>query len=267
MGTVLGWVCSAVSLLVWLELYALWRWHSTYWLSGSELRWVVLLGGALLFLGVALFVFVQWEIAQRPAADLSSSPTALSVSRRNPDRTAVALLTSALAVVIVVGVVLVNVPSLAPLRTCAGDCGLYELGLELTGSSQPEPGLFYTALEVSPTLGLTTGMFGLKLTNSSGGPIMAGTAPAACAPVGNTTPFGPSKCGAPSQGWYAVLVLHDGNITGTFDVAGHWRGSSVPVLGSDLLYLVSDTNLTVPAGTLSAYSIVGSVTVWGEVYL
>jgi hypothetical protein len=145
------------------------------------------------------------------------------------------------------------------LPSCA--CVPYELGMVPNGTSNPAAGLYYEALEVSPTSGLTTGMFGLAIVRSTGSGISSGVAPNSCAPpVGGTlTPFTLKNCGAPSGNWYAVLVFENTTIQGVFDSRGHWSGPTALLeRSSDQIYVISDASYAGIETTIFAYSTDGA---------
>jgi len=141
--------------------------------------------------------------------------------------------------------------------------------MEPNGTENPSTGLFYEALALSPTLGLTTGMFGLMLFNASGGEVAVATVPPGCVgPDGGVlTSFGPTECGATSEGWYAVLVYPNMTVESNFGSSGHWSGTPVALeLGASQIYVVSSVSYAHTGATLRAYSI-GRVSVAGSVYL
>lgn len=137
------------------------------------------------------------------------------------------------------------------------------------GSSHPAGGPFEIELLVGPTSGLTTGMFGLRIFNSTGVTFLPGTAPGTClAPSGGAlTSFTTKNCGAPTEGWYAVLTFTNTTIQNVFDKAGLWSGPTAPVrIELNQIYLLSDENLTGVGYTLTAYTH-GSQAVEGEASL
>jgi hypothetical protein len=125
--------------------------------------------------------------------------------------------------------------------------------------------VFDTHLALSPEAGLMTAMLALRLSNSSVGVVLAGSAPAGCrGPDGGTyTPFTAAVCSTVSGGWYAVLVLPNASIANVFGAPGAWTGPTTELSGAQSLYLVSATNLTGTYDELVAFgtgpaSVVGS---------
>jgi hypothetical protein len=150
---------------------------------------------------------------------------------------------------------------------CAG-CSPYSLGLENLGSSNPAHGLYYVDLDVFPSSGLTTGIFGLRLTNSTTGPLELGDAPASCAPPSGSdyTAFTASNCGAPTGIWYAVLVYTNGTVANVFSGTGAWVGAAVSLANYMHIDVVSAANYTQSGDLLDAYG-TSEWSVSGQVFL
>ncbi len=137
-----------------------------------------------------------------------------------------------------------------------GTCCPYELGMTPIRSSAPSPGVYYEDLGVFPTSGLTTGMFGLRILNSSGVLIAPGTAPGSCAaPSGGTlTAFTWRNCGAPTGNWYCVLVFENTTIQGVFDRSGHWSGPAAPLENTvTQIFIVSGVGYAGIGYTIATY--------------
>jgi hypothetical protein len=169
---------------------------------------------------------------------------------------------------VIVVVILVGVSSFLGLAfylassLTLSSCGCipYSLGMVSEGSSNPTPGLYYEPIEISPTSGLTTGMFGLKVFTAAGSPITLGAAPTSCAPPagGTLTAFTVKNCGSSTGNWYAVLVFENTTVQGVFDDRGHWSSPTAPLERfSDQIYIVSGTSYAGVEYTLSAYSVGG----------
>jgi hypothetical protein len=150
---------------------------------------------------------------------------------------------------------------------CSG-CSPYALGLENLGSSNPAPGVYYIALDVFPSSGLTTGLFGLWLTNSTTGLLETGDAPASCAPPsgGAYTPFNSSNCGTPTGNWYAVLVFTNGTVANVFSGTGAWVGGTVSLANYMQIDVVSGTNYTQSEDLLIVFG-TGEWSVSGRAFL
>lgn len=144
----------------------------------------------------------------------------------------------------------------------------YSLGMWDAGSSQPATGVFYSKLLIEPTPGLTTGLFGFKLTSTTTGGIAPGMRPTTCtAPSGSSfTTFSAANCGAPSSAWYTVLTFQNGTVASTFDSSGHWSGAALALNATMNVFVVSDANYSQGEDTLSAYGIT-SIPVVGSVLL
>lgn len=158
---------------------------------------------------------------------------------------------------------------LPPSTMCT--CPPYELGMGVVASTHPAPEVYDVELEIVPTRGLTTGMFGLKIANSTEASfalIPPGTAPASCAaPSGGTvTAFTPTNCGTPADSWYAVLVSGNSSVASVFDSSARWSGATVALNDSLEICVVSDRGYVKAGYTILAYS-TGSESVWGSAYL
>lgn len=119
-------------------------------------------------------------------------------------------------------------------------CTPLSLGMEVARAYEPVPGLFEVVLGLSPSAGLITGIFGLKLTNLSTGPVDPGTEPTSCAPPSplSFTKFSTTNCGAPASGWYAVLLFPNGTIASLFGGRAPGAWSPVPIGLDDLMELI-----------------------------
>lgn len=236
--------------------------------------------GTLLGLGV-LFLVLGVALLGLPtrAAELgegsAAEPPLGAVS--GPDRgalpsprgwmVATAVLVALVVIVAYLFLPLVALPWLAPHRaTCT--CAPVVLDLSDVNSSHPAPGVYYAQVEIAAYPDLSTAWFGVEITNFSGAPVPAGSAPETCAsPFGSfSTGFDVSTCGAPTGAWYVVLVAANGTVENVFASGDAWLGTAVAVTSSTDLYVVSGTNYTAPPAILSVYGIDGEV-VAGSVYL
>jgi flagellin-like protein len=107
---------------------------------------------------------------------------------------------------------------------------------------------FYDNFTMVPTSGLTTGIFGLKITTPAGSPVAVETG----------TPFA-----APTSGWYAVITSASGGVLSTYTSTG-WTVTSVTVSSSQTLVIVSAVQLAGTGDSLSAFG-TGSSSVSGSI--
>ncbi len=125
----------------------------------------------------------------------------------------------------------------------------YELGMSETGSTGSGTN-YQIILALSPTTGLTTSIFGLKITGPSGTVLTTVTVPAAC-----KSGVAPSTCTTVAGGWYAILVSTGGTVSATY-------GNASAVWGN---YATGVTTIALNGGyqlwilTQSSYSGVGNV--------
>lgn len=132
----------------------------------------------------------------------------------------------------------------------------FTLGMLAGNSSNPSPGLYFEAVKINPTTGLTTNLFGLRVVTPDASMLKVGVAPATCAAPdsGALTAFTPKNCGASAGVWYAVLVFENTTIQSTYDSSGHWTGSAAPLERSTAeIYLVSDEKIAGSGDTISAF--------------
>lgn len=154
--------------------------------------------------------------------------------------------------------------------TRSGASTPYELGLNEV--SQGGSGTTYTTtLSLTPTSGLTTSAFGLRVTLPGGGssyPTVAASG-TGCS-IGAPTNV-PASCTGTATGWYGVLVSQSsGYIVALYSGAtAGWTyvtGTTVALTGGYQLVLVSYGQLAGSADTISAYS-TGSSSVSGSTTL
>ena len=139
----------------------------------------------------------------------------------------------------------------------------YELGMAETGSNTGTTDTVILAL--TPTAGLATSMFGLKITTVSGSTLATVAVPAACANAVTT-----STCVGVAGGWYALLVT-GGKVSATWGNAtavwGNLGGAGTIALnGGYQLWVVTTTVYTGASNSISAYGISTS-SVSGSAYL
>jgi len=140
----------------------------------------------------------------------------------------------------------------------------YELGMTEVGST--DSGSTYTLfVQLVPTGGLKTGMFGLAL--QSAGHVLI---PPVTVPAGCTYGALPTAC-TNGTGWYAVLISEGtSEVIGTYgNATPEWGNlgpsiSSVSITSGDELLVVSNSDLVGSADVLSAFG-VGSASVSGSV--
>lgn len=169
------------------------------------------------------------------------------------------------AVLLVVSILVLQV-LLTPLDSASAHP--YALGMGEEGNSVSRNGaVFYVNLSLSPTSGMTTGMFGLKI--ATAGPILGPApdgAPTACA-IGPSTTVSP--CVAAAGGWYGVLTAGDGEVLATYpsgsELSTSWNGGAVTLSSHDTLTLISSYPLGGTGAVLASFStscalVVGSTT-------
>jgi flagellin-like protein len=149
--------------------------------------------------------------------------------------------------------------------TGGGTSSPYSLQMSNKGQSTPVAGTDYITLAVNPTSGLTTGLFGLKITNVVHTGITAGTVTAACVQYAALTG---ANCAAPAANtWYAVLVFSNSTVASAWGSTSTWSGGTVALNAGMTLVIVtsSTTSFSGIGDTLSAFgtsssSVSGSVT-------
>jgi flagellin-like protein len=142
----------------------------------------------------------------------------------------------------------------------------YSVGFGSTGAAVSANGkVFYDNFTLTATSGLTTGLFGLKITSPSGSPVGSGAA------VCTAASGGFAACSQPSGAnqWYVVIVSSSGTWLASYPTAAggsSWNGGTVAVSGADILCLVSSSQYSGSADVLSATA-TGSSTVSGQTTL
>jgi flagellin-like protein len=138
-------------------------------------------------------------------------------------------------------------------------------GLTSTGASTPftlgmsapsettSGTVFWGTITISPSGGLTTGIFGLALKSSTGTAIAVGVAPSTTCKAGAT--FSVANCGVPTSGtWYVALVFLANNTVANVYASGGW-GSTVSVTAALSLVVVAavSSGLSGSSDTLNAF--------------
>ncbi len=151
----------------------------------------------------------------------------------------------------------------------------YSLGMSETGATTT--GGNWIAITVNPTTGLTTGLFGLKVTSSvNSSTVTVGADPGyatTCKPGGVST-YSQTNCAKPTaaDSWYAVIVNSNGTVASVFSTSTTPTGwsTTVAVSGAMTIYVISDASSPTLSGgngfSLSAYS-TSSASVSGSVTL
>lgn len=111
---------------------------------------------------------------------------------------------------------------------------------------------FYDTFQIAVSSGITTAQFGLKITDTTGAPVGAGTA-ATCS--GTYAPG--TNCLKPTSGWYAVLISSNGTVVATFDSSGAWSATH-SISNANSIVLVSASQLSGTSDSLAAYGLSGS---------
>jgi flagellin-like protein len=151
--------------------------------------------------------------------------------------------------------------------TKSGASTPYSLGMTSSSPTGTAPNIF-EAITMSPTSGLTTGMFALSVTGSGGAVVAVATAaPGACVLTATPTTFTTTICPGPTSGWYAVILTSGSGILAIY-ANGAWAyatgTTTVALSASYSLILISTASLA--TDTLTAYS-TGSSSVSGSVTL
>lgn len=174
-----------------------------------------------------------------------------------------------IVVVVIAGTLLVAGVALGESRpTMTGTYSPWFLGLRNAGSFQPASGVYFLKIGVIPEGGLTTQIFGLKISSNSSGDVGVGSAPASCqSPRGSSfTPLTAGNCGAPTGNWYAVLTFSNSTIANVFAAGVGWSGPNLELSSSMAIYVVTAANYTGVGDELTTYG-VGGQTVVGGVWL
>jgi len=147
----------------------------------------------------------------------------------------------------------------------------YELGMQETGSTGS--GNSYTIfIAISPTTGLTTSAFGLKVVTVSGTTAAVGTVPTSCGPKA-TLAAPQAACIGVTTGWYALLLNSQGYLAGVFGTNSSitWNyglsgATTVPLNGGYTVQIISYTSITGIGDTMQAYGL-GTSSVSGQATL
>jgi hypothetical protein len=177
------------------------------------------------------------------------------------------LSTAAIVVIIIVAVIVVtSVPAailyvLVSGLTRTGASTPYELGMTVVGGSgiSGPHAVYYVNISLSPTLGLTTALFGLAVFNESSGFSVSVDVPSASCTY-DAHPV-TAACTSNGSGWYAVLTDPSGSILATYGGSGGggaWANmgggaSSVAVGPGQTLIVVSGTSFVSGRFDLSAF--------------
>ncbi len=134
---------------------------------------------------------------------------------------------------------------------------------QTTNTATPPITTFYDSFSVSTTSGLTTTLFGLKITNATGTPIPgASSAITSVCAVGG--PLSACIYTGLSYTWYAALESTTGNVVAVFTPAtSSWTSPTVTISSADTVVVISGGLLAGTSSTLSAYG-TGSSSVSGS---
>lgn len=130
----------------------------------------------------------------------------------------------------------------------------YELGMTVTGS-EGSGTTWDDILELSPTSGLETSYFGLKVTTPSETVLPVETANGSACTVSSATNV-PTGCRGTPGGWYGVLVGATGYIIALYTSAGwtYVSGTSITLTNADSLWVVTAVQVAGNGYVISAYS-------------
>jgi flagellin-like protein len=130
----------------------------------------------------------------------------------------------------------------------------YELGMSET-STTGSGTTYNIILALSPTSGLTTGAFGLKVA-SSGGITMATVA---VSPAGCKAGAAPTTCTGTAGGWYGILVASNGTVVATYSGASATWGNyfagvtTITLNGGFSLWLITQSSIAGAGNVISAF--------------
>jgi flagellin-like protein len=142
----------------------------------------------------------------------------------------------------------------------------YQLAMSETNSGGS--GTTYTVtLALSPSAGLATGIFGLKIAQSGGATVPL-SAPATNCKAWSTTPA--TVCtGVTAGDWYGVLIASNGTLAATYGSAGwtYYAGTTTITLnGGYTLWVVTTSAIAGSGDVISAFG-TGTSSVSGSQYL
>ncbi|MGB6501137.1 MAG: archaellin/type IV pilin N-terminal domain-containing protein [Thermoplasmata archaeon] len=146
----------------------------------------------------------------------------------------------------------------------------YELGMQPGQAGTGGSGTTWTdVISLSPTSGLTTSLFGMKVITPSATTYPT-VAAAGCTPITSGT-VAPSSCTGVAGDWYAALTSPStGYIVALYSGAsGAWSyasGSTVALTNGYQLWIITGAQVTGNSYTLSAYS-TGTSSVSGSTLL
>jgi len=188
--------------------------------------------------------------------------------RWTPARVYTVAVLSALAAVTFTAGAFCLLGALNSTEVCVG-CGPLNLGFGSPRFTEPQSGVYYVQIPLSPTGSIPTADFSLKLSTPIGHRILAGNSTSACLPPSGSTysPLDPATCGVPARGWYAVLALSNETVANVFGYPGSWAGSSISVAHPDSLYLISGENLSGSYDLLDAFGVGPGVSLYSGVLL
>lgn len=136
----------------------------------------------------------------------------------------------------------------------------YDLGLGQGTPSQTTVSgktSYYDTFSLSATSGLTTSLFGLKITNASGSAV--GTVAAVPTACGVTDAASVCLAAGTGWAWYAILETSTGNVAATFTGSAWSSGTSpVTVTSAYSIVIVSASQLAGTGSTLSSFGTTSS---------
>jgi len=147
----------------------------------------------------------------------------------------------------------------------------YELGMQETGSTGS--GTAYTIfVALSPTTGLTTSAFGLRVLTVSGVANTVEAPPTGCGPKA-TLAAPQAACAGVAGGWFAMLLNSQGYLVAVFgaNTSASWNyglsgATTVALNGGYTLQILTQTSFTGIGNTIQAYG-VGTSSVSGQATL
>jgi len=191
-----------------------------------------------------------------------------SIRRRAGKRGVSPIIATILLVAITVVLAAVLYVLISGLTSSSGSTP-YSLQMSGPIQSTPAAGTFWITMQINPTSGLTTALFGLKVT------ALNGTATAGVAPPGTcvaTAAFTVANCPKGTAGttaWYVVIESSAGIVLNTWQLVGGvgaWGASTSTVSSSMTMIVVSGATLDGIGSHMVAYNL-GASSVSGQVLL
>ncbi len=151
-------------------------------------------------------------VNSHPVSHLAES-THYALKRRRAGKRGVSPIIATILLVAITVVLAAVLYVLISGLTGGGVSSPYSLQMTNDGQTVPAAGTYFITLALNPTAGLTTGLFGLKITNVSSATVAGAAVPTTTCKLYAT--FGSTACPkatAASTAWYVVLVAENGTV-------------------------------------------------------